>query len=80
MYPTKDAPVAQLVEHRTFNPLVVGSIPTGRTVDIVGAHANRSPLAVIPPIIPCDWITAVNLAVVRPSLPVTTQNRASGKA
>ncbi len=22
-------PVAQLVEHRTFNPLVVGSIPTG---------------------------------------------------
>ena len=24
-------PVAQLVEHRTFNPGVVGSIPTGHT-------------------------------------------------
>ncbi len=31
IYPIQDAPVAQLVEHRTFNPLVVGSIPTGRT-------------------------------------------------
>lgn len=27
----RDAPVAQLVELRTFNPKVVGSIPTGRT-------------------------------------------------
>ena len=27
-----DAPLAQLVEHRTFNPWVVGSSPTGRTV------------------------------------------------
>lgn len=26
-----DAPLAQLVEHRTFNPWVVGSSPTGRT-------------------------------------------------
>lgn len=25
------APLAQLVEHRTFNPLVPGSIPGGRT-------------------------------------------------
>ena len=26
------APLAQLVEQRTFNPLVVGSFPTGRTI------------------------------------------------
>ena len=25
------APIAQLVEHRTFNPLVAGSIPAGGT-------------------------------------------------
>lgn len=25
------APIAQLAEHRTFNPMVVGSIPTGGT-------------------------------------------------
>ena len=27
-----NAPIAQLVEHRTLNPQVVGSIPTGGTV------------------------------------------------
>ena len=26
------APIAQLVEHRTLNPQVVGSIPTGGTI------------------------------------------------
>lgn len=26
-----NAPLAQLVEHRTFNPLVAGSTPAGRT-------------------------------------------------
>ena len=27
-----NAPIAQLVEHRTLNPQVVGSIPTGGTI------------------------------------------------
>jgi hypothetical protein len=28
----KSAPLAQLVEHLTFNQVVVGSNPTGRTI------------------------------------------------
>ncbi len=38
----RDAPVAQLVELRTFNPKVVGSSPTGRTT--VDASAFRHAL------------------------------------
>ena len=30
--PTHDGPLAQLVEQRTFNPLVVGSNPTRPTI------------------------------------------------
>ena len=30
-----DAPVAQLVEQRTFNPLVLGPSPSGRTCAVI---------------------------------------------
>ena len=30
--PCVNVPIAQLVEHRTLNPQVVGSIPTGDTI------------------------------------------------
>ena len=33
-----EGPLAQLVDHRTFNPWVVGSIPTGPTLQIPRNH------------------------------------------
>ena len=37
--PCVNVPIAQLVEHRTLNPQVVGSIPTGDT-EILKAISN----------------------------------------
>lgn len=34
------APIAQLVEHRTFNPWVVGSNPTGGTITLYSVIYN----------------------------------------
>ncbi len=42
--PENFAPLAQLVEHRTFNPLVPGSIPGGRT-NSLPKKRQRAPLA-----------------------------------
>ena len=38
------APLAQSVEHLTFNQVVVGSIPTGRTIKTVGQAVFAWPI------------------------------------